>query len=106
MSSVDSQWLTMLSHCLLSQLNESLLVWRSWAWKELNVAVLRAEHIADQDSIDVVLRDDRALDLGKVESKAKSRLIEFSLVANGLGDVAYRVLGDGSSLGLSHSRIC
>ena len=106
MSSVDSKWLTMLSHCLLSQLNEGLLVWRSWAWKELNVAVLRAEHVADQHSIDVVLRDDRALELGTVEAVAKSRLIEFSLVANGLGDVAYRVLGDGSSLGLSHSRIC
>ena len=51
MSSVDSQWLTVLSHCLLSQLNESLLVWRSWAWKELNVAVLRAEHIPQNPSI-------------------------------------------------------
>ena len=96
----------MLRHRLLSQLDKGFLVWRSWAWKKLDVAVLRAEHIPYQHSIDVVLRDDGTLDLREVEAVAKSRLIEFSLVANGLGDVAYRVLGDGSSLGLSHSRIC
>ena len=62
-----------------------------------------AEHVADEHSIDVVFRDDGALDLGEVEAVSKSCFIELSLVANGLADVAHRVLGDSSSLRLCHS---
>ena len=95
----------MISHSLLSILDESLLVGRPWTWKELDVAVLRAEHVAKHHSIDLVLSDDGALELGEVEAVSLSCFIELSLVANGLGDVAHRVLGDGSSLRLVHSRI-
>ena len=95
----------MLRHCLLSQLDEGLLVWRPWTWKELNGAVLRAEHVADQHAIDVVLRDDGALDLREVEAVSKGCFVKLSLVADGLGDVAHRVLGDRCSWRLRHSRI-
>ena len=57
----------MLRHSLLSHLDECLLVWRSWAWKELNGTVLWEENVAEQHSIDVVLGDDGALELGKVK---------------------------------------
>lgn len=93
----------MLRHRLLSQLDEGLLVWRPWTWKELNGAVLRAEHIADQHTIDVVLCNDGALDLREVEAVSKGRFVELSLVADGLGDVAHRVLGDRCSLRLTHA---
>ena len=95
----------MLRHSLLSHLDEGLLVWRSLAWKELNSTVLRAEHVADQHSIDIVLGYDGALELGEVEAVSNSRLIELSLIADGLDDVAHRELGDCRSLRLSHSRI-
>ena len=62
----------MLRHCLLSQLDESLLIRWSRTWKELDVTVLRAEHVADQHSIDVVLGDDGGLELGKVEAVSNS----------------------------------
>jgi len=92
----------MLRHGLLSQIDKGLLIRRSWARKELNVTVLRAQHIANQYSIDVVLGDDGALELGEVEAVSNSRLIELSLVADSLDDVAHRVLGDCRSLRFCH----
>ena len=92
----------MLRHGLLSQLDEGLLVRRSWAWKKLNGTVLWAKHVAEQHSIDVVLGYEGALELGEVEAVSNSRLIELSLVADCLDDVAHRVLGDCSSLRLCH----
>ena len=73
--------------------------------KQLNGAILGAEHVADEHSIDIVLCDDGALELGEVEAISKSRLIELSLVANGLADVAHRVLSYSNSLRLCHSSI-
>ena len=105
MRCVYPQCLTLLRHCLLCQLDQGLFVWRSRTWKKLNGIVLRAEHVTDEHSIDIVLCDDGALELGEVEAVAKSRLIELSLVANGLADVAYRVLRYHSSLSLCHSSI-
>jgi hypothetical protein len=67
--------------------------------------VLCAEHVADQDSIDIVLGDNGALELGKVEAVSKSRLIQFSLVPDSLSNVTRRVLGDRRSLRLCHLRI-
>ena len=79
----------MLRHSLLSHLDECLLVWRSWAWKELNGTVLWAEHVAEQHSIDVVLGDDGALELGKVEAVSNSRLVQLSLATYSLGDLTH-----------------
>ena len=79
----------MLRHSLLSHLDEGLLVWRSWAWKELNGTVLWAEYVADQHSIDVVLGDDGAIELGNVIAVSNSRLIQLSLATNGLGDLTH-----------------
>ena len=62
----------MLRHRLLCKLDESLLIRRPRTWKELDVTVLRAEHVAHQHSIDVVLGDDRGLELGKVETVSYS----------------------------------
>ena len=63
------------------------------------------EHVADQDSIDIVLGDNGALELRKVEAVSKSRLVQLSLIPDSLSNVTHRVLGDRRSLRLCHSRI-
>ena len=58
-----------------------------------------------QDSIDIVLGDNGSLEFGKVEAVSKSCLLQFSLVPDSLSNITHRVLGDGRSLRLCHSRI-
>ena len=61
-------------------LNEHVLVWWARTWRDLDVNEARTESLTLEDTLHVLLRDDRALELWKVAAIRDHGIVEITLV--------------------------